>query len=205
MNRVYDTHRTTYQTASVECVVCRDAFESTACINGLCGHFICRQCVIMMAEVANDNEGLFPLKCCQQQLPVDTFLSFLPGPLRTRFSFKCAEAATPPNFRIYCPNKTCLNFIGRSHASTPYVVSCPECSTDVCSGCKNRAHPRESCDDNLGREVRSLAKEKGWKTCPKCKTIVERSSGCSHMQCRCRQEFCYTCGGKWGYCPCGRR
>lgn len=155
-----------------------------------------------MAEVASRNEELFPLQCCQQQLPMDTFLSFLPGPLRTTFSSKCAEAATPPNFRVYCPNKTCSHFIGRSPASTPYVMSCPGCSMEVCSGCKNRAHPGESCDDSLSREVRSLAKQNGWKTCPGCKMIVERSYGCTHMSCRCRQEFCYNCGAKWRQCAC---
>lgn len=158
-----------------------------------------------MAEVANNDEGLFPLRCCQQKLPMDIFLSFLPGPLRTTFSFKCAEAATPPTFRVYCPNKTCSNFIGRSPASTPCVVSCPECSTDVCSGCKSHAHPGESCDDNESRDVRALAIQKGWKTCPNCKIIVARISGCARMVCRCHQDFCYTCGKEWNQCKCGRR
>ncbi|KAF8547940.1 hypothetical protein OG21DRAFT_1423979, partial [Imleria badia] len=188
---------------SVECVVCRDTVESIGCLNGPCGHFICRQCIISMAEVANRSEDIFPLQCCQQQLPMDAFLSFLQGPLRATFSTKSAEAATPPNLRIYCPNKTCLIFIGRSTTSTLSVISCPECSTDVCSRCKNRAHPRESCDDYEDREVRSLAKANHWQTCPTCKMIVERSSGCAHMWCRCRREFCYSCGAKWGTCRCG--
>ncbi|KAI9574145.1 hypothetical protein HD554DRAFT_2702 [Boletus coccyginus] len=189
---------------SVECVICRDTFESMACLEGLCGHFICRQCTITMAEVANQSEELFPLRCCQEQLPVDTFLSFLHGPLLTAFSSKCAEAATPLNFRVYCPNETCSHFIGRSPASTPSVMLCPECSTEACSRCKSRAHPREHCDDILSREVRSLATKKGWKTCPSCEMIVERTYGCDYMFCRCRQVFCYKCGGKWGHCACRR-
>lgn len=205
MSRVYghllhDLHITPI---SVECVVCRDTFESIACLNGPCGHFICRQCIVSMAEVANKNEEILPLQCCQQHLPMNTFLSFLQGPLRATFSSKCAEAATPPNLRIYCPNKTCSIFIGRSTTSTPCVISCPECSTDVCSRCRNHAHPRESCDDYECRGVRSLAKANKWQTCPTCEMIVERSSGCAHMRCRCQNEFCYTCGAKWGHCRCG--
>ena len=176
-----------------------------ACLNGPCGHFICRLCVIAMAEVANNNEELFPLQCCQQQLPMDIFLSFLPSPLRTTFSSKCAEAATPPDCRIYCPDERCSSFIGRRPSSAPCKMSCSECSADVCSKCKKRAHLPESCDENEGRGVRTLATKHGWKSCPKCKMIVERSSGCSHMICRCREEFCYNCGGKWAHCTCTRR
>ncbi|KAF8125987.1 hypothetical protein EV363DRAFT_1225087 [Boletus edulis] len=190
------------QFSKTECVVCRDGYENVASLNAPCGHFICRQCVIGMAEVANKNEDLFPLQCCQQQLPVDTFLSFLSGPLLVSFSAKCAEAATPPNLRVYCANKTCAKFIGRSLTATPCVMSCPDCRTKVCSGCKSRAHPRQSCDEREYSEVQALAKANGWKTCPKCKMIVERSAGCAHMTCRCRQGFCYKCGAKWGRCIC---
>jgi len=179
----------------VECVVCRDDVECIACLTGLCGHSICPQCVVAMAEVANNNEGLFPLQCCQIQLPTDIFLSFLSGSHRTAFSSKCAEAATPANLRVYCSNKRCLNFISRSPASMPCVMSCPECSTNVCSGCKNHAHPGESCSDNFeASRVRALAEKQKWKTCPRCQMIVERSSGCYYMVCRCRQAFCYECG-----------
>ncbi|KAH0834845.1 hypothetical protein J3R83DRAFT_10466 [Lanmaoa asiatica] len=90
---------------SVERVVCRDTLESITCLNGLCTHFICRQRVSLMAEVANNNEGLFSLQCCQQQLPMDTFLGFLPGLLRATFSFKCAEAATPPISALTVPTR----------------------------------------------------------------------------------------------------
>jgi hypothetical protein len=31
-------------------------------------------------------------------------------------------------------------------------------------------------------------------TCPLCKTGVERSEGCFHMQCSCGAHFCYECG-----------
>lgn len=155
-----------------------------------------------MAEVASKDEGLFPLQCCQQPLSTDVVLSYLPGPLRTSFSSACAEAATPPDCRIYCPNKRCSTFIGRRPSSDSTTLSCPECSTDICSRCKTKAHPNESCDDNESRGVRALAKEKGWKTCPKCKMIVEREDGCSHMTCRCRQNFCYGCGEKWRACRC---
>ena len=32
--------------------------------------------------------------------------------------------------------------------------------------------------------------------CPKCKILIQKSSGCDHMHCpRCKNDFCYRCGG----------
>lgn len=155
-----------------------------------------------MAEVANKNQDLFPLQCCQQHLPMDAFLSFLHDPLRTTFSSKCAEAAVPPALRIYCANDKCSDFIGRKPSSTPCIMSCPGCRTKVCTSCKDREHPGQSCEEKEDDEVRALAKANGWKTCPRCKMIVERIEGCAHMRCRCRKQFCYNCGKKWGSCSC---
>ncbi|KIJ16662.1 hypothetical protein PAXINDRAFT_75095 [Paxillus involutus ATCC 200175] len=188
----------------VDCVACSDTFEDLACLHAPCSHFFCRQCVTNMAEVANRDEGLLPLQCCQKQLPLNVVLSFLPGTLRTSFSAKCAESSTPPPMRIYCPNKRCSTFIGRALGqATPSEVLCPECNTAVCSGCGTLAHLPEDCKENeLTREVRKLATAKGWKTCPGCKAIVELRDGCWHMVCRCSTHFCYGCAAKWKTCKC---
>ncbi|KAF9242080.1 hypothetical protein BU15DRAFT_44415, partial [Melanogaster broomeanus] len=189
----------------VDCVICGDTFEAISCLHASCSHFFCRQCIINMAEVANRDEGiLIPLQCCHKQLPLNIFLSFLPGTLRTSFSAKCAESSTPPPLRIYCPNKRCLTFIGRSPGgATPSEMSCPECNTVTCSGCGTPPHPQENCKENeLTREVRAFANSKGWQTCPGCQAIVELKDGCWHMVCRCSAQFCYGCGAKWKTCKC---
>ena len=36
------------------------------------------------------------------------------------------------------------------------------------------------------------------KQCAQCKFWVEKAEGCNHMTCRCKYQFCYICGGKWG-------
>jgi hypothetical protein len=57
-----------------------------------------------------------------------------------------------------------------------------------------------------GAGVFDLAQSKNWKRCPKCGHMVERTEGCNHMQCRCRTQFCYGCGGRFqkgtGRCLC---
>lgn len=47
-----------------------------------------------------------------------------------------------------------------------------------------------------------LITEKNWKICARCGAVVERASGCVHMTCVCRFEFCYTCLKVWHSCSC---
>ncbi|KAF9392473.1 hypothetical protein CPB97_001116 [Podila verticillata] len=47
-----------------------------------------------------------------------------------------------------------------------------------------------------------LISEKGWKVCFRCGAVVERMSGCVHITCMCRNEFCYTCLKPWRTCSC---
>lgn len=44
--------------------------------------------------------------------------------------------------------------------------------------------------------------DNGWKVCFQCGAVVERMSGCVHMTCMCRTEFCYTCLRPWKTCTC---
>lgn len=44
--------------------------------------------------------------------------------------------------------------------------------------------------------------ENGWKVCSRCGAVVERMSGCIHITCVCRNEFCYTCQKTWRTCNC---
>jgi len=77
-------------------------------------------------------------------------------------------------------------------------VTCGDCGTGICTGCKEQAHPGEKCGE--GRAMAAfvlLMEEMRWRACPNCKVIVEKTEGCVHMVCRCRQEFCYACGVAW--------
>jgi len=44
---------------------------------------------------------------------------------------------------------------------------------------------------------KKLMDKQGWKNCPGCNVIIERSFGCFHMKCtHCKTEFCNQCGIK---------
>ncbi|KAF4433808.1 ariadne-2 [Fusarium acutatum] len=37
----------------------------------------------------------------------------------------------------------------------------------------------------------------GWKRCYKCQNLVPLEEASTHMTCRCKAQFCYTCGAVW--------
>ncbi|KAF8551368.1 hypothetical protein OG21DRAFT_1377821, partial [Imleria badia] len=180
------------------CVVCQDTFERGACFHAPCGHYLCPECTVRMAgvAVAEGNEEISPLQCCNKAFSLKKFLKSLPEPLCASLAAKSKERSVPAPRRLYCPNDSCSAFLGRS-TRRKRVVSCPRCRTEVCSGCKHISHSRQPCRrDVLAREARVCASEHGWKVCPTCAVIVERIDGCSRMICRCGAKFCYRCGRK---------
>ncbi|KAI9325722.1 hypothetical protein DFJ73DRAFT_911712, partial [Zopfochytrium polystomum] len=51
-------------------------------------------------------------------------------------------------------------------------------------------------------QMAALAAQHGWKRCPSCGFVIEKHTGCVHMTCKCRHEFCYTCLETWHSCTC---
>lgn len=39
--------------------------------------------------------------------------------------------------------------------------------------------------------LRRMAKRRHWRRCSKCRIVVEKTEGCSHMTCRCGHQFCH--------------
>lgn len=180
------------------CVVCGEICNVYTSLSAPCSHRFCRQCVADMVEAACRDEQLFPLQCCLQLLPVDPLLKSLPKERRKAIQEKIIEASIPTSQRIYCPKATCSAFMGEVKTNTRQLErTCAKCNTLVCLKCTEQAHPGDDCKQNsLAREVKALAAKERWQTCPGCKMIVERVSGCSHMLCRCGTAFCYSCGTK---------
>lgn len=180
------------------CVVCGEICDVYTSLSAPCSHRFCRQCVADMVEAACRDEQLFPLQCCLQLLPVDPLLKSLPKERRKAIQEKIIEASIPTSQRVYCPKATCSAFMGEVKTNTRQLErTCAKCNTLVCLKCTEQAHPGDDCKQNsLAREVKALAARERWQTCPGCKMIVERVSGCSHMLCRCGTAFCYSCGTK---------
>jgi len=108
-----------------------------------------------------------------------------------------------------CPGAGCgAPLVIASAAGVAVVARCSSCGTDTCGGCGKAAHPGLTCADVAHRgEVVHLTRraqehfragERGSaRPCPSCFDLVERSTGCEKMQCRCGAVWCFGCGWPW--------
>ncbi|KAJ7728089.1 hypothetical protein B0H16DRAFT_245323 [Mycena metata] len=184
------------------CIICRDDVRAQTAFRGPCSHFYCHQCISNLVTACLGDESLFPLQCCRQNLPMQGVLAQLELRLRLSFSRKAVEFGTLAKDRLYCPRPTCSRFLGSTADYTDDVV-CRDCRTPVCVACKQIMHPGELCGENAAVEqVKALAREQRWQTCPGCAQIIDLQQGCYHMTCRCRTEFCYICAAPWKNCTC---
>lgn len=56
----------------------------------------------------------------------------------------------------------------------------------------------QDCSSDWGLDtVLRMGKDRGWRRCYKCWSLVELTPGCSHITCRCEAEFCYVCCAVW--------
>lgn len=104
------------------------------------------------------------------------------------------EELLEPN-PVFCHSPTCGIFLPSRLASGPDEIRCTRCSRVTCRHCKGRSHAGSECVADVGaQQARALANRQGWKACPTCRNMVEKSAGCMHMTCRCSARFCYRCG-----------
>ena len=156
-----------------------------------------------MVEAFTRDESLFPLRCCQEPIPIAEVLPALTLTLRTLFEKKNAEFSVLTKDRLYCSNLKCSTFLGSSEDRLSLTgIECPHCNANTCPQCKESAHPGEKCGVTSDEALQALAKSKGWQTCPSCNAVVELYLGCYHMTCRCRAHFCYLCAARWKTCDC---
>lgn len=175
---------------------------SILCGRSACDHNYCNACLISLVEASTRDESLYPLRCCKQLLPVEKLSQRLDRALLLLFRSKATEYDTPSPDRLYCYNGTCSAFLG-STVGAKLVVDCTKCKSCVCTLCKNAAHPGDDCAQNTAlAELKALAQNNRWQTCPGCNAIVELQQGCYHMTCRCRAQFCYLCASPWKTCRC---
>ena len=121
------------------------------------------------------------------------------------FALKTQEFSTPK--RVYCARVTCSRFLGprtKPKSGPPHSYLCTEtgCTTRTCSRCRCevKKHVLHACrpDDVPRRLVRRGCAQQ----CPGCDRLVELKSGCFHVTCTCKTQFCYRCGTKWKTCKC---
>ncbi|KAF2498709.1 hypothetical protein BU16DRAFT_536713 [Lophium mytilinum] len=178
----------------IECVACgyeKPAFDVVQLACRPEPHVYCRECLEKMFENAMEDKTSFPPTCCRVPIPMEVCHHFFSIAFVERFKKKTIEVGTPN--RTYCANLSCGQFIPPKYYEG-HLARCPACRGETCRMCKAHGHQGLCPDDPSTKGLMDVAAANNWQTCPSCKTMVERTSGCNHIRCRCGADFCYQCG-----------
>lgn len=190
---------------SHECTSCFDEVPDKKAVDMPCQHKYCSPCFSQLVLTATSNEATFPPKCCLQEIPKKTMREHLPPKALAQFDEKALEYAVAIGNRYYCVSPKCAKWIDTRIARRMNgILECPHCAVKLCTTCRGPQHPsNEDCPQDRGLgPILDQAERAGWRRCYRCRALVELTSGCRHITCKCRAEFCYTCGAKWRTCAC---
>ncbi|TVY84786.1 putative E3 ubiquitin-protein ligase ariadne-2 [Lachnellula suecica] len=186
------------------CVSCMEPVSSSKMATLPCSHVYCGDCLLGAFKAALSSRS--PFKCCRINVPISHGSPFLSSSTTKDYKIFLIEMTTKNP--IYCSSPSCHLFIPPSQIHGP-IASCSNkyCKTKTCVACKKKQHKGVCAEDKEGQAVKQLGKKKGWKLCPSCSMLIERTEGCLHMTCRCDAEWCFACLRDWDVCnsTCGRR
>jgi len=182
----------------VECASCFEFLHVSYTTRLMCDHSYCWPCLSTFSETSIQS-GSYPV-CCSEKIPLPLLASFL-GPK----DLKLADRMTKDHYRDlgYCAVPSCSAVLPPQRIGSR-VGRCNECGARTCVKCKRLDHGSKRCSRDIDTaRVLKLARRNRWKQCPRCRVLIERSEGCSHMLCTaCNQEFCFTCGNSLSKCLC---
>ncbi|CAH0050241.1 unnamed protein product [Clonostachys solani] len=181
------------------CLACCERISYDNLTYRVCEHHYCRACLVHLFQSSLTDESLFPPKCCHKPMSFTNNRKFFSESFCTLFKEKSIEFTTPN--RTYCHVKTCSAFVPPSSIQGDRAV-CRKCNWSTCTHCKGPYHAGACPADSATQELLRIARENGWQSCQSCHRVVELSTGCYHITCVCKHEFCYVCGVKWKNCQC---
>ncbi|KAG8933607.1 hypothetical protein FRC02_011529 [Tulasnella sp. 418] len=181
-------------------------------------HKYCVNCIAQHVQTelqkGSQDKSVFPIRCpeCPQgswSITDDVAERILGPSLLEKWHF---QKLLDSIVKVHCPYPKCSALVEVPSPERLRDATCPACQRMICVKCRAPWHTGLTCaefaDQNTADQLTyDLAKRSGWRRCPRCKMIVERSSGCPHMSCRCGHHFCYRCGSDYtqGACQQGDR
>ncbi|KAH8928426.1 hypothetical protein BT69DRAFT_1212834, partial [Atractiella rhizophila] len=182
------------------CVICTDPVRESLAVQFPCAHHYDRTCFFKLVNEAMKDESLLPVRCCNREMPTSSLKKHLSANQFSAYERKLEEHQTQN--RLYCPDPRCSRFLG-SASEHKERRACAICGQNVCAHCKSKWHPFSRCStDESEEEFLKVASDEKWQRCHRCKRMVELHTGCYHMTCFCKHEFCYVCGEQWKTCQC---
>ncbi|KAH9298765.1 hypothetical protein KI387_030447, partial [Taxus chinensis] len=161
---------------NILCGICFEEKCSSKTLKGkACSHIYCHDCIAQYVLYKMEDK-LVPINCpepsCSQNLTPEQCGNILPREALDKWHLASVEAAVPNSHRYYRPFSDFSTLIFTRMFSAQCLVS----SHDF-----QRLDPSKIERDDL--ELLALVKETNWQRCRKCRSFVERVSGCSKIIC----------------------
>jgi hypothetical protein len=175
-----------------ECLICMDKKPVSEIINIHHDHFkMCKDCLGAQGKALLNNIDLLPWKCsvCTETLSVNILNGFMENynKLLDRVTNMLTQNC------VSCPNCDNSFVLDSDQKDRSYIF---------CSICHHKIVIKS--DDELKKEdenlelAQILAETNGWKPCPVCGEVIEKTEGCNQMTHRetdgSYTYFCYQCG-----------
>ena len=158
------------------CIICIEVVSFHESVGCPCGHDYCRSCFRQLVRISMTDEAYFPPRCCQKEIPKSILSLVLPKEEWDQVCEKELEFSTPN--RLYC--HICAAFI-KPRLILASRGLCQKCKTYTCVFCQKEMHGGECPKDLATAQLLEYAKLHKWQRCPKCRTMVEKASGCVYM------------------------
>jgi ariadne-1 len=210
--------RPVYDAQAAEPFTCPICLESVTTYSALgCGHKACTPCFREYVERKIDDDGTASIhaRCpsvkCNVQLTEPLVCALVSEQQHTRFALYLEQSYVDENARLeWCPAPQCTHAILAAHAleraplSGAHRVTC-DCGARFCFSCRRDDHSPATCTQLQTWLVKCKDDSEtfNWlqantRTCPVCKTAIEKNGGCNHMSCKkCQHEWCWVCAGPW--------
>eukprot|EP00743_Colponemidia_sp_Colp-15_P000505 GILK01000570.1.p1 GENE.GILK01000570.1~~GILK01000570.1.p1 ORF type:complete len:528 (-),score=53.71 GILK01000570.1:1001-2476(-) len=179
------------------CRICCDAMASVALP---CGSHFCKQCLATHWKNSIESrfgaDPIFRCPDCQATQTDDIVLPCLEEGVALKLDSIRLQKALRSDRSIHaCPGNNCT-YLG---------FSSRQCADLECNSCGHTWEDRTfSLTRVLGRLVscfdlrNALWKAFFTKSCPKCRSNIQKNGGCPHMTClKCHHQFCWKCGKAW--------
>lgn len=155
-------------------------------------------------STALESETHWPAKCCLNTIPSADILPHLDVAMKRTYKKREDEWSIPIGDRMYCSQPSCSTWIApRYIKAQTNTARCPTCRHDVCVTCRGPSHGMAECPQDPSLQMTNdLASLEGWKRCYQCRAFVEHNTGCRHITCLCKAQFCYICTKQWKTCAC---
>ncbi|KEH15585.1 E3 ubiquitin-protein ligase RNF144A-like protein, putative [Medicago truncatula] len=178
-----------------------------------CNHLFCVDCISKYVDSQLNNNVVkvtCPTPNCSAKLLPRHLQHILPKEFIDRWELAKYESKIALEQKTYCAFKDCSVLLVNDNDRGEVLTSCecPSCHRLFYAQCKVPWHAEMNCQEfqdlkhntnevDLDDKFLKLAKRNKWQRCPNCSIYVKRRSGCEHMKCRCKCNFCYLCGKKW--------